>query len=388
MDASILLVGVREFLATLLERIPNLLPCTIEVAASPSEAVPLIQAQQPDIIILQANQPGSLELCRQIKDQTKLAWIYCIVLENPVATIEDIPLERSWELDNRMDALESGADAYLWLPRNDSRGEPLEWESVAKQERLLRAQIQAGLRRVHNHRELMRTNDILSAIALSDPLTELNNRRALDWELPRQVHNARNRSESLSLLMLDVDYFKSINDTYGHPVGDRALQLLSARLRYNLRFRDTLFRYGGEEFVIILSGTDAQEALLVARRLCRLISDQPFAIDDSLGLKITISAGTATLKSEDDSRGASLLQRADQNLLQAKSSGRNRVVSCEDVLDPLELESNGQDGHDGQPLLGNAEDTSDHIAPDGSEVRESPFPNYGQEIRVVPSRLD
>jgi two-component system cell cycle response regulator len=130
--------------------------------------------------------------------------------------------------------------------------------------------------------------------------------------------------------MLDVDYFKSINDTYGHSVGDRALQLISSRLRHNLRFRDTLFRYGGEEFVIILSNTEQQEALLVARRLCHLISDQPFTIDDNLDLNLTISAGTATLKPSDDSRGSSLLQRADQNLLQAKSSGRNRVVSCLD----------------------------------------------------------
>jgi two-component system cell cycle response regulator len=178
----------------------------------------------------------------------------------------------------------------------------------------------------------MRTNDILSAIALSDPLTELNNRRALDWELPRQIQNCRARSESLSVLMLDVDFFKTINDTYGHQVGDHTLQLLSSRLRHNLRFRDTLFRYGGEEFVIILSGTDQQEATLVAQRLCRLISDQPFIINDTLNLKITMSAGTATLEQTDDIRGVSILKRADQNLLRAKSSGRNRVVTCLDVI--------------------------------------------------------
>jgi two-component system cell cycle response regulator len=331
MEASILLVGGDDFLSTLLNRIRDLVTCTVEVASTPSEAVPLVQAQQPDLIILQGNQPGSLELCHQVKAQTRLAWIYMIVLDIPSQMLGDSWLERHWETESRIEALESGADAYLWLPRHNPKGEALEPETLKQQNRLLQSQIVSGLRMVKTHRELMRTNDILSAIALSDPLTELNNRHALDWELPRQVQNARTRMEPLSLVMLDVDYFKSINDTYGHPVGDRALQLISSRLRHNLRFRDTLFRYGGEEFVIILSNTDQQEALLVSRRLCRLISEQPFTIDDHLALNLTISAGTASLKPTDDSRGIRLLQRADQNLLKAKASGRNQAVSCLDI---------------------------------------------------------
>ncbi|XGV99805.1 MAG: diguanylate cyclase [Leptolyngbya sp. BL-A-14] len=326
MDASILLVGGDDFLATLLVRIRNLVSCTVEVATNPSEAMPLVQAQQPDLVILQGNQPGSLELCRQIKEQTRLAWIYCLLLDYPTHPLVEAWRDRFWEMDCRAEALENGADAYLWFPRHGSKGEALDQEIVMQQDRLLSAQIVSGLRTVKNHRELMRTNDILSAIALSDPLTELNNRRALDWELPRQVQNSRARSEQMSVLMLDVDYFKNINDTYGHPIGDRALQLISGRLRHNLRFRDTLFRYGGEEFVILLSNTDEQEALLVGRRLCRLISDQTFAIDETLNLDMTISAGAASLKDSDDAKGASLLQRADQNLLKAKAAGRNRVI--------------------------------------------------------------
>ncbi len=343
MDASILLVGVEDFLAIFRDRIRCLVDCTVEIATRSSEAVPLIQAQQPDIVIVQANQPGNLELCRQIKEQPRLAWIYCIVLENPVQSLSNFTLEHSWELENRLEALENGADTYLWFPDSETAGKGWSEESLKKQDRLLQAEIQAGLRRVHNHRELIRTNDILSAIALSDPLTELNNRRALDWELPRQVQNARNRTESLSLLMLDVDFFKSINDSYGHPVGDRVLQLLSARLRHNLRFRDTLFRYGGEEFVIILSATDIQESLLVARRLCRLISEQPFVIDEHLNLKVTLSAGTATLDNSDDMRGNSLLQRADQNLLRAKASGRNRVIGPTDLEPANKVHGKPQD---------------------------------------------
>lgn len=337
-DASILLVGGDDFLSTLLERIQRLVACTIEVAPSSSEAMPLIQAQQPDVIILQSNQPGGLELCCELKEQAKLAWIYCILLDSPKHALDEVWHDRSWELDCRAEALEGGADAYLWLPRHDFYGKSVDAEALLQQDRLLRSQILAGLRSVKNHRELMRTNDILSAIALSDPLTELNNRRALDWELPRQVQNARTRSEALSIVMLDIDYFKRINDTYGHPVGDRALQLVSSRLRHNLRFRDTLFRYGGEEFVIILSNTDQQESLSVARRLCRMISEQAFSIDETLDLHITISAGTATLTKADDIKGSSFLKRADQNLLRAKSAGRNRVIGSSETDQELEEE--------------------------------------------------
>ncbi len=275
--------------------------------------------------MIRADQPGSLELCRQVKAQHQLAWIYCIVLGHP----PQVP-SGHWEVEAHVEALEAGADAFVWLPQLSS-GNSMDQKWLATQTRLLSSQIRVGLRRVQNYRELMRTNDILSAIALSDPLTELNNRRALEWELPRQISNARSRKMPLSLLMLDVDYFKTINDRYGHLVGDRALQLLSARLRHNLRFYDTPFRYGGEEFVIILSDTDQQEARAIGTRLCRLIAEQPFVINDSLNLSITISAGAATLQLEDDSNGLNLLRRADTNLLSAKAQGRNRVVSLGDV---------------------------------------------------------
>ncbi len=307
----------------------------MEVATNPSEAMPLVQAQQPDLLMIQGNQPGSLELCHQIKEQSRLSWIYCILLDTPAQSLDKAWLDRTWELETKIEILENGADAYLWLPQNDSQGKALSVEEMTLQDRGLRAHIMAGLRMVKTYRELMRTNDILSAIALSDPLTELNNRRALDWELPRQVQNTRHRSEPLSVLMLDVDFFKSINDTYGHAVGDRALQLVSSRLRHNLRFRDTLFRYGGEEFVIILSGTDAAEALLVGQRLCHQIGHYPFNVAESLDLTITISGGVATLCAADDPRGSSLLKRADQNLLRAKASGRNQVASSPTPIEPV-----------------------------------------------------
>lgn len=330
MDASILIVGCDNFLTTLREAVFTLSASIIEVAPNPREAMLLIQSQQPDLLILQANQAGALELCWQIKSRSHLAWIYCILLEACDADSDEVlNLTHQRQVEGRIKALGAGADAYLWILLKTVLERNHKIETADLQRRLISAQVQTGLRCVNSHRELIRTNDLLSAIALSDPLTELNNRRAFEWELPRRIQNARTRDMPISLIMLDVDFFKRINDTYGHLVGDRSLQLLSARLRHNLRFYDTPFRYGGEEFVIILSDTSGHEADLIARRLCRLVGEQPFAINDSLDLKLTVSAGYASLQLEDDAKGTTLLQRADQNLLKAKTSGRNRVVGSE-----------------------------------------------------------
>lgn len=320
MDASILLIGGEKFRYSLLNLIQKIATLTVEGAADPFEAMPLILAQQPDLLLIQGTQTDSLELCRQVKAQSRLAWIYCMVVNDP-----PVGGQLTAQIALQAKTLEAGADAYLEFP-DPTIGE--DQPQVALFRRLFQAQIQVGLRQVQNHRELMRTNDVLSAIALSDPLTSLNNRRAFEWELPRQIQNARSRSIPISLIMLDVDFFKAINDTYGHLAGDQVLKFLAARLRHNLRIYDTPFRYGGEEFVVILSNTDRQEAFLIANRLCQLISEQPYTIDETLDLTVTISAGTATLGPEDDVKGVSLLRRADQCLLEAKSQGRNRVVGC------------------------------------------------------------
>ncbi|HEY9832173.1 MAG TPA: diguanylate cyclase, partial [Stenomitos sp.] len=236
MDASILVVGNDQFLTTIVNQIGSIMSGTVEASSALNEVIPLIRSKQPAILILQASQLGCLELCHQIKEQVQLGWTYCIVVDyQPEISVDEMSLDPHQELISCGQALEHGADAYLRLSA------ALAYEET----RLLKAQIQAGLRGVRFYREVMQTNDVLSTMALADPLTELSNRRAMEWELPRQIHNARAESTPLSLVMLDVDYFKSVNDTYGHQVGDRVLQLLSARLRHNLRFQDTLFRYGG-----------------------------------------------------------------------------------------------------------------------------------------------
>ncbi|MBD2103606.1 diguanylate cyclase [Leptolyngbya sp. FACHB-261] len=323
MHALILAVGNHDFTSTVLAQLCELTNCALQTADNSCEALQLIQAQQPDVVIVQgqlADGPG-VELCHRIKAQPKLAWIYCLLLQTETPVIKDNALDEA----RVASFLEQGADVV---------------QNQGLTARLLLAQVRVGLRIVYNHRSLMRTNDLLTSIALSDPLTELNNRRALDGDLPRQIQNARSRGLPLSLIMLDVDLFKSINDRYGHLAGDRALQLLANRLQNNLRFHDTLFRYGGEEFVIILSNTEIEEAVLVGKRLCHLVSAQPFAIDSQINLRITISIGTAYLQENDNAQGLDLLNRADQNLLRAKAQGRNRVVSCLQAATPPAPTSN------------------------------------------------
>jgi two-component system cell cycle response regulator len=329
MDASVLVVGNEQFLTIFVNQIHNITSGKVEASSALDEVIQLIQTKQPAVLILQATQVDTLTLCHQIKEQTQLGWIYCILVDDQSEmTDEGLLLDPDWKLTAYAEALENGADAYLRMNSVGTKDSALTLE----EDRLLKAQIHAGLRGVRFYRELMQTNDVLSTMALADPLTELSNRRAMEWDLPRQIQNARSYSTALSLIMLDVDYFKSVNDNYGHQVGDRVLQLLAARLQHNLRLQDTLFRYGGEEFVIVLSQTDSQEAQIVAKRLRRLVGDQPFNIDGTLALQITISLGLASLNAEDDLKGESLLWRADHNLLRAKSSGRNQVVCAEEII--------------------------------------------------------
>ncbi len=326
MNISILVFGKNNFIATLPDQIRSATAFSIEVINNLNQAVSRIQMTPPDIIFVQASLDGSMELCSWLKDQTKLSWIYCILFEDRPQQLTDRN-KYGWhrELEMSAAALKQGADAYIWHIIADKTDYTL--AELTANHGLILAQLSVGLRKAQKYRDLIRTNDMLSAIALADSLTELNNRRALEWDLPRQIKIARTQKTSLSLIILDVDHFKKVNDTHGHLVGDRTLQVLCQRLRHNLRCQDTAFRYGGEEFVILLANTNDEEALVVARRLNRVVSEEPFSISNKLTINITISLGTACLQADDDDRGESLLNRADQCLLQAKTTGRNQVIT-------------------------------------------------------------
>lgn len=289
------------------------------------EAARLLESEIPEILLLQASQNENWELCHTLKQHRHLMWSYCILLDKqPCSSATDA--SEALLRQNRLTttALETGADAYLWVP------EALLDDPQAVADylgRLIQAHIRTAMRRINTCKELSQANDLLSSIALIDPLTQLANRRALDWELPRQTENARTQHYELSLLILDIDYFKRVNDKYGHLVGDQVLRMCAERLRHHMRFYETPFRYGGEEFIVILQNSSIREAQKTGERLRRLINDTPFVVNNELDLSLTVSIGVATLEVSDDARGIDMIARADANLFRAKNNGRNQVIT-------------------------------------------------------------
>src|SRR6476646_5540415 len=163
-------------------------------------------------------------------------------------------------------------------------------------------------------------------MAITDALTGLHNRRYMESHLGTLAEQAASRGKPLALMMLDIDFFKSINDRYGHDAGDDVLREFAVRVRKSIRGIDLACRYGGEEFVIVMPETDMAVATMVAERLRRRIASEPFVIQqDARSLEVTISIGIAALSGADDN-AATILKRADQALYRAKRDGRNRVV--------------------------------------------------------------
>jgi len=159
--------------------------------------------------------------------------------------------------------------------------------------------------------------------AMHDPLTGALNRAALDAMLNKEINLAHRHENALSVLMIDVDYFKNINDSYGHSVGDQVLCMLVDKLKEQIRTSDVLFRYGGEEFTIVLNNTNSTGANLLAQRVRCAIEEMLYKHHET-SLQLTISVGIATLA--EDEVATTLLQRADEALYSAKKLGRNCVI--------------------------------------------------------------
>lgn len=173
----------------------------------------------------------------------------------------------------------------------------------------------------------VRRTTLLELENVTDPLTGIFNRRYLDRRLRDEVLRARRYGAPLSLVFLDIDHFKRINDAHGHAAGDQILTELSTLLAGALRETDVLTRYGGEEFVLLIPHTSLEGATEIAERLLRTIEDHPFnLLRIFTTLRITCSAGVASL-AECAGSPEDLLQMADERLYRAKTTGRNRVVA-------------------------------------------------------------
>ena len=175
---------------------------------------------------------------------------------------------------------------------------------------------------------LQQSLEAIRAESLTDPLTGLGNRKYFDRSIEMAVQNALATNEPLSLLMFDIDHFKSFNDSYGHLTGDQVLRLVGLSLKQTIKGQDITARYGGEEFAVVLPNTALRQALTVADHIRRAVMSKELkkkSTGEILG-RVTISVGVSMLKPGDDTD--SLIERADACLYAAKRAGRNRVV-CE-----------------------------------------------------------
>ena len=162
-----------------------------------------------------------------------------------------------------------------------------------------------------------------------DSLTGANNRAAMDETLEREVDLAHRHQSALSLIIFDLDHFKQINDNYGHTIGDDVLRECVKAANQALRSTDMLFRFGGEEFVVLLPGVNSTGAALAGERLRSIIEKHVFNNQQG-SVPVTISVGTASLTRQDNCK--KILERADSALYSAKNGGRNQVVSSEELL--------------------------------------------------------
>ena len=275
---------------------------TLTVVSDPAEVVTLAQETNVDLFIISFDllEHDGLRLCSQLRSFERTRQIPILVVVDP----ED--------QSRLMRALDMGVNDYLHRPLDKLE---------------LKARVNTQIKR-KRYTDRLRQNVTRSIeMAVTDPLTGLYNRRHMDNQLDIHVTNAASRGKPVCLLALDVDFFKPINDTHGHDVGDRVLQELASRLKAQVRAIDLCCRMGGEEFVVILPETDLQVGFTVAERLRRTIASKPFNAGAKQGpLAITVSIGVAGYETVSDTR-ETIMKRADEALYQAKRSGRNRVVS-------------------------------------------------------------
>nr|WP_316644708.1 diguanylate cyclase [uncultured Roseateles sp.] len=218
-------------------------------------------------------------------------------------------------------ALEQGAPgAAMPVLSGSTEVAQLSGALSAMTQRLLDLNHQLEERVLQRTAELERANEELSRLALVDPLTLLLNRRGFDEQSRLLIAQARRKQQPLSLVTIDADHFKRVNDSFGHEAGDRALKVIADTMRQRLRASDVLGRLGGEEFMALLPDTDAEQALALADELRELVAGTTIA---EVG-QITISCGVTLLDPAHDDM-VSALRRADQSLYRAKAEGRNRV---------------------------------------------------------------
>jgi len=192
--------------------------------------------------------------------------------------------------------------------------------------------IKAYLDEISSIIESKYTLELLHKQTIKDPLTKLYNRRFLEETLPISIATANRENKKLAFLMIDMDYFKQVNDTYGHKSGDMVLEQLAQILKSEVRKNDLIIRYGGEEFLIILQNIKSKEdAIKVAEKIRKSVQDTEIEIEEGNIIKKTVSIGVS-IYPDNCEKGWECIKYADIALYKAKNSGRNKVVVFEKKL--------------------------------------------------------
>ncbi|MBU1566305.1 MAG: diguanylate cyclase [Proteobacteria bacterium] len=293
------------------------------LAKNGAEALKLALEHRPQVLITDWLMPGlsGIDLCKILRKTSVTQHMYIIMLTSNESD------------DELVQAFDAGADDYIIKPFTPK----VLQARIASGERLIRSQ-----QTISNDREVIRryadklasANRKLQNMAMTDFLTGLPNRRSALQRLRNLVSEVQRYGEPLSCLMIDIDHFKQINDTYGHDRGDAVLRQLTRLLEEKARSYDMVSRWGGEEFLVISARSGAADSCQLAERLRRSVENHEIRISDDLQIRLTISIGVATWRPDFHNAGE-LIKNADQALYQAKAGGRNRVeIALTSLPDP------------------------------------------------------
>ena len=259
----------------------------------------LQQPNAPRLTLLDWMMPemDGMSICREVRRLDIQPYIYLILLT-----------ARKYQEDV-VAGLEAGADEYLTKPFD-----PYE----------LRARLRAGARIVELQDSLIQAREALRELAMHDPLTQLLNRRATMDFLTSELSRSIREHKPLTVMMVDIDHFKSVNDRFGHAAGDAVLCEVARRLRACIRTYDAVGRFGGEEFLVVAPGCDTAPGRAQAERLRGVVCSEAVLLKD-LSISVTVSVGVATSPEPKSQELEALLSASDRALYRAKENGRNRV---------------------------------------------------------------
>jgi len=268
------------------------------------EALKLFEEQFFPIIVTDWVMPemDGLELSRAIRKISEERYVFIILLTAKDAKKDIIK------------GFEAGVDDYLTKPLHPGE---------------LLARLNSGIRILNLEQSLKVANEEIKHLSITDGLTDCYNRSYLADRLPQEIKRAKRYERPLSVIMSDIDYFKQVNDSFGHMAGDRVLVLFSESIKSNIRLGvDWVARYGGEEFLIVLPETDLQGAAVAAEKFRNIINEKVIQVANKK-INVTASFGVSGCNSKDDYNTLSvdkLISAADEYLYKAKKEGRNRVV--------------------------------------------------------------